>query len=74
MTQEAPRARALVMCPVDLIPPSARIGTPYFFGEFGDVEDGAGLGAAHRADLLRGADGADAHADPEAVGAGVDEV
>lgn len=31
ITQEAPRVKALVICPTDLIPPSAIIGIPNFF-------------------------------------------
>ncbi|GIX65613.1 ATP-dependent RNA helicase DDX52, putative [Babesia caballi] len=40
----------------------------------GDVVDGSGLGAAHAADALGGADGAGTHADAEPVGARLNEV
>mmetsp|Transcript_1984 Transcript_1984/g.4358 ORF Transcript_1984/g.4358 Transcript_1984/m.4358 type:complete len:438 (-) Transcript_1984:449-1762(-) len=42
--------------------------------EFGDVVHGRRLGASHGAHLLRGADGSDAHAHPQAVRARLDQV
>eukprot|EP00419_Tripos_fusus_P007173 CAMPEP_0172696232 /NCGR_PEP_ID=MMETSP1074-20121228/27913_1 /TAXON_ID=2916 /ORGANISM="Ceratium fusus, Strain PA161109" /LENGTH=87 /DNA_ID=CAMNT_0013516951 /DNA_START=189 /DNA_END=449 /DNA_ORIENTATION=+ len=39
-----------------------------------DVVDSRGLCAAARADLLRGADGANAHADADSIYASIDEV
>ena len=69
----APAASALVMSPENLMPPSAITGTPARAAGRDRVGDGGELRHADAGDDARGADRRRAHADLDAVGAGLDQ-